>query len=88
MIERFLAYSLRWNCPVKLVYMKEGQMVSGNVTVVALKGDSFDFVTARKKTKPQTLMVSDVMAASYARGDDGDTLKKMQQQKEQGEIDQ
>lgn len=87
MIERFLAYSLRWNCPVKLVYMKEGQMVSGNVTVVALKEDRFDFITARKKTKPQTLMMSEVMAASYARGDDGDTLKKMQQQKEQERND-
>lgn len=82
-IERFLAYSLRWNCPIKLVYLKDGQMVSGNVTVVALHADSIDFLTARRKTRPQTLLIQDILGAAYARGDDGDTLKKMQQQKEQ-----
>ena len=87
MIERFLAYSLRWNCPIKLMYLQDGRMVSGNVTVVALDGDRVDFITARNKTKPRTLLLQDILGAAYARGDDGDTLKKAQQKKEQDEID-
>ena len=88
MIDRFLAYSLRWNCPIKLVFVQEGQMVSGNVTVVALHEDRFDFITARRKTRPQTLQFAEVLGASYARGDDGDTAKKMQKMKENQADDQ
>lgn len=81
MIDRFLSYSLRWACPIKLVYLKEGQMKTGNLTVVSLAEDSFEYTTARRKT-PQTMPMADVLAASYARGDDGDTLKKERQAQE------
>ena len=33
MIDRFLSYSLRWACPIKLVYLQDGQMKTGNITV-------------------------------------------------------
>jgi len=75
-MERFLVYSLRWRCPIKLVWLEEGQMKTGNVTVVALREDGFDYVTARAKTKPRALAFPDVLAAGYARGDDGDSSKK------------
>ena len=76
MIERFLAYSLRWNCPIKLVWLAQGQMKSGNITVVRLNGSGFEYVTSRKKKTPQALQLADVLAAAYARGDDGDTSRK------------
>ena len=49
MNEHFLRYSLRWNCPIKLVWMQEGQMKSGNITVVNITEDDFSFTTARRK---------------------------------------
>lgn len=76
MIERFLAYSLRWNCPIKLVWLAQGEMKSGNVTVVRLHDSGFEYVTARNKKKPQSLQLCDVLAAAYARGDDGDPSRK------------
>lgn len=76
MIERFLAYSLRWNCPVKLVWLAQGEMKSGNVTVVRLHDSGFEYVTARNKKTPQSLQLCDVLAAAYARGDDGDPSRK------------
>ncbi|NLX82818.1 MAG: hypothetical protein GXZ04_03255 [Clostridiales bacterium] len=86
MIERFLSYSLRWQCPVKLVYMSEGQLKTGNITVVSLTEDSFDYITARKKKTPQTMRTADVLAASYARGDDGDTAKKQQHKEKEADV--
>lgn len=76
MIERFLAYSLRWNCPIKLVWLAQGEMKSGNVTVVRLHDSGFEYVTARNKKTPQSLQLCDVLAAAYARGDDGDPSRK------------
>ncbi|NLM87126.1 MAG: hypothetical protein GX171_10615 [Clostridiales bacterium] len=76
MNEHFLRYSLRWRCPIKLVWLEEGQMKSGNVTVVELGEGQFSFITARKKKTPTTLPFDVIMAAGYARGDDGDTSKK------------
>lgn len=74
-----MRYSLRWNCPIKLVWMQEGQMKSGNITVVNITEDDFSFTTARSKKTPQTLEFADILAAGYARGDDGDTSKKRQE---------
>lgn len=75
-MERFLRYSLRWNCPIKLVYLEEGQIKSGNITVIELMEDAFVYVSSRRKTARMTLEFSDVLSAGYARGDDGDTSKK------------
>lgn len=83
MTDHFLRYSLRWACPVKLVYLLEGQMKTGNVTVTALFEDSLEFVTARNKKKPILLPLSSVLAAGYARGDDGDTTKRERPQDHQ-----
>ncbi len=69
---RFLEYSLRHK--------------AGNVTVLRLGGDDFDYFTARGKKKALTMGISDVLSASYARGDDGDTMKN--QERENQEIDE
>lgn len=76
MVERFLLYSLRWNCPIKLVYLLGGEMKSGNVTVLRFSGQEVDIITARSRKTPRTLPLRDVLAAGYARGDDGDTQSK------------
>lgn len=86
MIERFLRYSLRWNCPIRLVYLEKGQMKTGNITVVALGPDSVSCLTARSRKTPRQLLLNDIMAAGYARGDDGDTSKKIPAEAE-GEAD-
>lgn len=78
MVERFLAYSLRWGCPIRLVYMDEGAMKAQNVTVTRLDEGSVEFITARSRKKPRVLPLADIMAAGYARGDDGDTFRKTQ----------
>lgn len=72
MLNRLLLYSLQHNRPIRVWI--EGDKKYQNITVIALEEDSVSFLTARKKT-PQTREISAFLAASYARGDDGDTLK-------------
>lgn len=72
MLERFLRYSLEHGRPVKVLFAET--LKYQNITVIALEGENVSFLTARKK-QPQTLPLSAFLSASYARGDDGDTLK-------------
>ncbi len=73
-----MRYSLRWSCPIKMVYLLDGQMKSGNVTITSLFEEELMFITARNKKTPVHLPFSDILAAGYARGDDGDTSKREQ----------
>lgn len=72
MLERFFRYSLQHNKPIRV--WLEGEKKFQNITVICLEGDQVAFTTARKKT-PQVKCMADFLSASYARGDDGDTLK-------------
>lgn len=72
MLERFLRYSLAHNRPIRVV--DADTLKCRNITVVALHGQQVTFLTARRKT-PETRPISAFLSASYARGDDGDTLK-------------
>ena len=72
MVRRFLAYSLAHNRPVKVLLMEE--MKYKNITVIDLSDDQVAYLTAGRK-KPLVLPISQILSASYARGDDGDTLK-------------
>lgn len=72
MLNRFLRYSLDHTRPIR-VWM-EGEKKYQNITVIALEGEMVHFITARKKT-PQARKTDAFLSASYARGDDGDTLK-------------
>lgn len=72
MVRRFLAYSLAHNRPVKVLLAEE--MKFKNITVIDLSDDQVAYLTAGRK-KPLVLPLSRILSASYARGDDGDTLK-------------
>ena len=72
MVRRFLTYSLEHNRPVKVLF--SDSMKYRNITVVMLEGDTLGYLTAGRK-KPQTAAVDSILSASYARGDDGDTLQ-------------
>lgn len=82
---RFLEYSLRHSRPVKLVWMTESGIKTGNVTVKRLDGETFSYMTARSKKTPLTMGISDVLSASYARGDDGDTMKNQQRESKEND---
>lgn len=82
MVRRFLEYSLRYSCPIKAVWMEEGKMASGNLTVLALDEEKLTYITSRSRKTPREMAVSDLLSAAYARGDDGDTLKNTQRMKE------
>lgn len=72
MIRRFLSYSLAHNKPVKVLWADT--MKYQNIRVIALEEENVSFLTAQRKT-PETCPLSAILSASYARGDDGDTLK-------------
>ena len=71
--ERFLRYSLRHNRPVR-VLVQEETLRYLNLTVIDLLEDGFASRKAGRRT-PGILRYDQVLAVSYARGDDGDTLK-------------
>ncbi len=81
---RFLEYSLRHRRPVKLVWVAEGEIKAGNVTVLRLGDEDFDYLTARGKKKALTMGISGVLSASYARGDDGNTMKNQEREGREG----
>ena len=72
MVRRFLLYSLCHGCPVKALFADT--MRFQNIWVDSLIDDQVTYRTAGRKT-PVTVPVSAILSASYARGDDGDTLK-------------
>lgn len=75
MIRRFLAYSLAHNRPIKVLWAKE--MKFQNIRVIDLTDAEVSYLTAKKKA-PETKPIDAILSASYARGDDGDTLKYAQ----------
>ena len=72
MVKRFLLYSLDHNRPVKVLLADT--MKYKNITVITLDENEVGFLAAGRKT-PQTMPLDQILSASYARGDDGDTLK-------------
>ena len=72
MVRRFLLYSLHHDCPVKALFADT--MKYQNIRVVALEENQVTFRMAGRK-QPLTVSLDDLLTVSYARGDDGDTLK-------------
>ena len=72
MVRRFLTYSLDHNRPVKVLF--SDTMRYKNITVVLLEGETVGCLTAGRK-KPLLTTLDNILSASYARGDDGDTLQ-------------
>ncbi len=82
MVRRFLLYSLRHGCPVKALFADT--MKYQNIWVDSLEKDMVTYRTARRKA-PATAPVSAILSVSYARGDDGDTLKYAMREQEESE---
>ena len=74
MIDRFLLYSLERQKKIALMVMDEKGVRRLNVTVVAIGDEAVEYVSGRSD-KRKTIALDDILSASYARGDDGDTLK-------------
>ena len=72
MIRRFLLYSLRHGRPVKALFADT--LKYRNIRVESLEEDQVSYRTAGRKT-PVTVPLDAILSVSYARGDDGDTLK-------------
>ncbi len=72
MVRRFLLYSQRHGRPVKALFADTMQYQ--NILVDSLEADRVTYRTARRKT-PVTVPINAFLSVSYARGDDGDTLK-------------
>lgn len=70
--ERFLVYSRDHEKPVKIL-LAEGLRCQ-NIRVISLEDGQVTFLTGRRKT-PVTVPLDAILSVSYARGDDGDTLK-------------
>ena len=75
LFERFLIYSMRTNRPVR-VLIDDDQMRYMNLTVLSMDEDSFVALKPGRKT-PVTVPYQQVLAVSYARGDNGDTVKEL-----------
>ena len=71
---RFLIYSLRTNRPVR-VLLTGDKMKYVNLTVLEINDESFIGLKAGRKT-PVTVPFNQILAVSYARGDNGDTSKE------------
>ncbi|MBQ2028312.1 MAG: hypothetical protein II481_02625 [Clostridia bacterium] len=75
MLERFLQYSLEREQKIAIIAEIDGKMKKMTVTIVRMDDNEITYVTSRS-TKEKTLSRVNVLSASYARGDEGDTLKK------------
>ena len=72
MVRRFLLYSLHHGCPVKALFADTLQYK--NIRVTALEGENVTYLLPGRKN-PITSTTDAFLTVSYARGDDGDTLK-------------
>ncbi|MBR5383365.1 MAG: hypothetical protein IK133_06030 [Clostridia bacterium] len=75
MLERFLRYSLERSQKISMIAEIDGIMKKMTVTIVRMDEKEISYVTSRS-TKEKTLDRASILSASYARGDEGDTLKK------------
>ena len=79
MVRRFLVYSLDQGRPVKALFADT--MKYRNIRVQALEGENVTYLLSGRKT-PMTAPISDILSASYARGDDGDTLQDVHKEED------
>ncbi len=76
-LRRFLDYSLRHQRPIRVMLMEEaGQARHQNITVQSYDEQELHYLSARNKMQPKALPMASLLAASYARGDDGDGPRK------------
>ena len=76
LVERFLQYSLRYQRPIRVIVLQEDMPRAMNITVDALDGTTITCRTDPRGRTTLQLQQADLLSASYARGDRGDTLDK------------
>ena len=79
LLQRFLAYSLRHQRPIRVMVMQDVGIKNLNLTVQVIDSEGIGYLSARNKKQPKRLSYEQILGASYARGDDGDTLRKREQ---------
>ena len=73
MIDRFLKYSLERENKICAVLMQDGQMKKTNLRVTAVDENGQGFMALLPGRKKETYFkLSDVLTATYARGDKGE----------------
>ena len=73
MVERFLKYSLERQRKICAVLMTDGEMKKKNLLVTAIDEDGLGFTALMPGRKKETrFLLSDVLTAAYARGDQGE----------------
>lgn len=71
MVKRFLTYSLEREQKICVLLLLNGEMKKTNLRVTAIDEDGFSAVLPGRKKETQ-FAFSDVLTASYARGDKGE----------------
>lgn len=66
---RFLKYSLEKQKPIKAVIMNEGTIIQKTIRVQSLQDDGFYYTISNRK-KEHYCEYKNLLACSYARGDD------------------
>ena len=75
MTDRFLRYSLEHNRRILVIVQDDaGAIKRINLTVRHMNDDTV-YYTAGKNVREKAIPRSGILSASYARGDEGDTLK-------------
>jgi hypothetical protein len=73
MVRRFLTYSLEREQKICVLLMKDGQMKKTNLRVTAVDENGQGFMALLPGRKKEThFELSDVLTATYARGDRGE----------------
>lgn len=75
MVDRFLRYSLQHSRKILLMIQDEKGMRRLNATITRIGENAVFYVTARSRREKE-LPLQSILAADYARGDDGDTLAR------------
>lgn len=73
LVSRFLRYSLAHQRPIRVMLMREGLPSTQSLTVTAMDEGGFYYLSAKNKKQAKYLGFDEVLAASYARGDRGET---------------
>ncbi len=87
-MERFFKYSRDHAKPIRLLTVSDpatGKM--SYLTVIAVQWDDDSLYYIRNSARPQKARQLDrarILAAEYARGDDGDTMKFIEREEENG----
>ena len=69
-MERLLRYSLEHERVIRLMLMRDGQLVQVNARIIAYDAQRIEFITTRSP-RPQTAERAELLAADFRKGDDG-----------------